>query len=76
MSAQEPGRVEVGDYATWVRQLRGGYGYTEHVGCRVVGRGPKRLKIRATKATGEVVERWVEESSLIRRGGREVSDGE
>ena len=51
----------------WRHEMRGGYGYIRLVPCRVLGEGPKRVKIAALRADGTEAVRWVSPASLTKR---------
>jgi hypothetical protein len=44
---------------TWLREQRGGYGYTERVPCRVLTQTARRIKIRALRKDGTTAVRYV-----------------
>lgn len=61
--------VQVGLDVIWRRELRGGYGYVEHVQAKVVKVTDKRVSIACTKLSGDQVVRSVKPESLRLKQG-------
>ena len=60
-----------GACAIWRHEMRGGYGYGERIPVVIVRQRQKRVRIRAMRKSGEIVERLVEPASLFTPTGGE-----
>lgn len=61
--------LKPGDRVTWAHEMRGGYGYVEHIPGRLLEVRGERAKIEVRKLDGQAVTRWVKLANVARREG-------
>ena len=62
-----------GEWVTWLREERGGYGYITPVRAQIIRTTAKRVRIRALRRDGSWAERAVRPEHLKAAGGPDAS---
>lgn len=57
--------MDIGTQGFWRHELRGGYGWIEHVPAVLLKVGPKRLGLAVLKRSGQWVPKWVKPDHFI-----------